>query len=130
MTPFRRRLLMKKQQSGEPLFYQTDLITAEVTSASMQVGDVLSWTTDQKYHFVFDWEITAVADSSTSINVRSQSQEVVFVAENNVAVGQTGHVDQTYTGNSTRNRRIFIIRQTDSKAYSINITNLKIYLAS
>ena len=128
MTPFRRRLLAKKS-SGEPLFYQTALISGN-TAQSTQIGDSLSWVSGQKYHFVFDWEVTAVADSTTSVQVRSSGQEYTFFTENNATVGQTGHTDATYSSNFTRNRSIFVLRRTNDKNFSINITNLKIYLAT
>ena len=136
MTRFRRRLLTsrKKEEETERLVFTKDtLIATDVKGTSGQNGDLYRyWTAGYTYRIEFDYEITAVTivNQPCYAQFQSQSANKVFLSIENPTVGMTGHVNDTWTNNSTRARAILNLRsrQANDVIWSVTITNIKLYL--
>lgn len=95
-----------------------------------KVGDSsTAWTSGKQYRYIFDYEVTAVQDEETTVDIRGVNSDV-FGENNdciieNATVGQSGHIDFVISNSITRNRQAFLLKNHD-KTYSVKLTNVVI----
>lgn len=95
-----------------------------------KVGDSsTAWTSGKQYRYIFDYEVTAVQDEETTVDIRGVNSDVLGAKNDciieNATVGQSGHIDFVISNSITRNRQAFLLKAHD-KTYSVKLTNVVI----
>ena len=119
-------IIVEEAQTGtETVIYQVDSIEGKCDGTKdAKVGDASTqWIKDKQYRYIFDYEVTAVQDEETTIDIRDVDGRDLGVILNNAYVGQSMHVDRVLTSLNTRQRQAFLLKSYD-KTYSVKLTNV------
>lgn len=103
--------------------------TADVSASSdRDFGPALTWVEGKVYRIVFDCKVTAKSSTGVSISIRNQAQTYTFFTSTTLQVGDTKHVDDSYTETRSRSRSTFVARRAGTgNSYSVEVSNVKVY---
>ncbi len=119
------------EPSGGTVIYEVASIVGSCDGTKdAKVGSSdTSWTAGKQYRYVFDYEVTAVQDAETTVDIRDVNSTVFGTNADsileNATVGQTGHFDFTISNSNTRQRQAFLLKNHD-KTYTVKFTNVVI----
>lgn len=112
------------------VIYEIDSIRGDCKGTDLGLGaGTTSWTSGKQYRYEMDYEVLVVADDTTTVSIRDcnasafNDKEGILV---NAVVGMTGHIDSIQNNSNTRKRAPILLKATDGKSYSVNLTNVKI----
>ena len=139
MTPFRRRLLMKKHGPKETLVFEQEFIRlTKVSTTATSAGNSYAFVKGKTYRYVFDFTLTDLQYPTTSGKIRSQEASYSFLTVNaDIGIYNTVHVDSgtNYVCTNGRTKNVMSAR-TDTITEGVRdywsgiVRNLKIYEVS
>ncbi len=135
MTPFRRKLLMKKKGSSERLVYE--LAEWDFHNGTLDIRDYFGGVIGKTYRFVWDWTLKATVSSNTIFRIQcgrmTFSEGAVFSPTHTIGAGgsidSTEHCDNLRTTSNT-NTFAQLNGYNRDVAEICKLTNIKIYEVS
>lgn len=133
MSELRRRMLMaiasQKEEPSDKLVLDTPSATCVyVYGTDINFGGSISYTSGKKYHYTFDWEVTAKSNPSGQIAVYEggANSRLILTTQD---VGITGHVDSIVMATSSTTKQALrgAGNYNNRTNYTLVVTNLKVY---